>query len=69
MQYLYKPSQLCVGGVVRDKESQTVIGDLHWSRSVHFYTHKGLLIKNERKEKYCAFENGVMERNEKGIKV
>lgn len=38
--YLYKPPQLCIGGVVRDEESQTVIGDLNWSWSVHFYPTK-----------------------------
>lgn len=56
--YLYKPSQLCVGGVVCNEEPQTVIRDLHWSRSVHFYTRKGLLIK----KRYCASKNGLTDR-------
>lgn len=45
--YLDELSQLCVGGVMCNEESQTVISDLHWSRPVHFYTHKGLFIKNK----------------------
>lgn len=44
---------------MRDEKSQTVIGDLHGSRSVHFQTHKGLLLKNERSVKYCALKSGI----------
>lgn len=41
-----------------NEESQTVIRDLHWSWSVHFYTPKDLLIKKKkRSEKYCASKN------------
>lgn len=38
--YLYEPSQLCVGGVVRNEEPQTVVGDLHGGRPVHVWSHK-----------------------------
>lgn len=40
LQILNKPSQLCISGIVRDEESQAVIGDLYWSWPVHFETHK-----------------------------
>lgn len=56
--YLYKPSELCIGGIVRDEESQTVIGDLHWSRPVHFYTQRSLLIKKK------SLESTVLQRVE-----
>lgn len=44
---------------MRNEEPQTVIRDLHWSRSVHFYTEKCSLIKKKRSEKYSASKNGV----------
>lgn len=58
MFYLYKLSQLCVGGVMCNEESQTVVGDLHWSRSVHFQTHKALLIKKED-QKNTVLQRGI----------